>query len=147
MRYLITFFLMISSINSFSQNKDLIYLWPGKVPGESKEKKEPAVAASRNDNVLRLSEITNPAIEVWLPERSKANETAVIIYPGGGYNILAYDKEGTEIAVWLNKLGFAAFVLQYRVPDKKEGALQDAQRADSLTCRAGICDVNISGLS
>ena len=138
---------MISSINSFSQNKDLIYLWPGKVPGESKEKKEPAVAASRNDNVLRLSEITNPAIEVWLPERSKANETAVIIYPGGGYNILAYDKEGTEIAVWLNKLGFAAFVLQYRVPDKKEGALQDAQRADSLTCRAGICDVNISGLS
>ena len=61
--------------------------------------------------------------------RSVNNGSAVIVCPGGGYRILAYDKEGTEIAAWLNKLGFAAFVLQYRIPDKKEGALQDVQRA------------------
>ena len=57
------------------------------------------------------------------------NGGAVIVCPGGAYRILAWDKEGTEIAAWLNTLGYSAFVLQYRVPDKKEGALQDAQRA------------------
>jgi acetyl esterase/lipase len=51
------------------------------------------------------------------------------VCPGGGYRILAYNIEGTEIAAWLNKLGYAAFVLQYRIPDKKSGALQDVQRA------------------
>ena len=48
---------------------------------------------------------------------------------GRRLRILAYDLEGTEIAAWLNKIGFTAFVLQYRIPNKKEGALQDAQRA------------------
>ncbi len=116
-------------ISSFAQDNNLIYLWPGNVPGEPKEKAKPVIDKSRNDNVLRFSEITNPAIEVFLPEPVMRNGSAVIVCPGGGYSILAYDLEGTEVAAWLNKLGFAAFVLQYRVPDKKEGALQDAQRA------------------
>lgn len=121
--------IILISMNLFSQSKDLIYLWPGKVPGETKEKNIPVQSPSRNDNVLRLAEVTDPAIEIMLPEKANANGSAVIICPGGGYNILAYDKEGTEIAAWLNKQGFAALVLQYRVPNKKEGALQDAQRA------------------
>jgi acetyl esterase/lipase len=50
------------------------------------------------------------------------------VCPGGGYSILAVDLEGYEIAEWLNSLGFTAFVLQYRVPEKEEGALQDIQR-------------------
>lgn len=53
----------------------------------------------------------------------------MVICPGGGYQILAIDKEGYEIAQWLSELGFTAFVLQYRVPNKKEGALNDIQRA------------------
>jgi acetyl esterase/lipase len=129
MRYLFLILFMMFSVTAFSQEKELIHLWPGKVPGETKEKNIPVQAPSRNDNVLRLAEITDPAIEVWLPEKASINGSAVIICPGGGYNILAYDKEGTEIAAWLNKLGFTALVLQYRVPNKKEGALQDAQRA------------------
>jgi acetyl esterase/lipase len=126
--FIILLVVLVTSV-SFSQKKDLIYLWPGKVPGELKEKQPPVIEAAKNDNVLRFSEVTNPAIEVWLPDPSTQNGSAVIICPGGGYRILAYDKEGTEIAAWLNKLGFSAFVLQYRVPDKKEGALQDIQRA------------------
>lgn len=114
---------------SFSQKRDIIYLWPGKVPGEVKEKQAPVIDTTGKDSVLRFNEVTNPAIEVWMPDPSTVNGSAVIVCPGGGYRILAYDKEGTEIAAWLNKLGFAAFVLQYRIPDKKEGALQDAQRA------------------
>jgi len=115
-------------MNGFSQNKELIYLWPGKVPGELKEKQPPVIDAPRNDGVLRYSEVTNPAIEIW-PAGQNNKKAAFIVCPGGGYKILAYDKEGTEIAGWLNKLGFSAFVLQYRIPDKREGALQDAQRA------------------
>jgi acetyl esterase/lipase len=129
MKQLFTIILLLCSIIAFSQNNDLLYLWPGKVPGELKEKLPPSLDASRNDNVLRFSEITNPAIEVWLPDQATKNRSAVIVCPGGGYKILAYDKEGTEIAAWLNKLGYTALVLQYRIPDKKEGALQDVQRA------------------
>lgn len=120
--------LMIISLPGYSQNKELAYLWPGKVPGEPKEKKSPVIDAPRNDGVLRYSEVTNPALEIW-PAGGNNNRAAVIVCPGGGYRILAYDKEGTEIAAWLNKLGYNVFVLQYRIPEKREGALQDAQRA------------------
>jgi acetyl esterase/lipase len=129
MKHLFTFILILFSGSSFSQKKDIIYLWPGKVPGEVKEKMEPVLDPARKANEVRYAEVTNPVVEVFLPEASLNNGSGVIVCPGGAYRILSYDKEGTEIAAWLNKLGYAAFVLQYRIPDKKEGALQDAQRA------------------
>jgi acetyl esterase/lipase len=128
MKIILITILMTASLSISAQNKELVTLWPGKVPGEVKEKQPPVVDAPRNDNVLRYSEVTNPAIEIW-PAGQNNNGAAVVICPGGGYRILAYDKEGTEIAAWLNKLGFNAFVLQYRIPEKRDGALQDAQRA------------------
>jgi acetyl esterase/lipase len=129
MKYLLTFLLVASSLNSYSQKKEIISIWPGKVPGEPKEKHAPVFDTPKNDHIVRFTEVTDPAIELWLPDPVIKNAPAVIVCPGGGYNILAYDLEGTEIAAWLNKTGFAAFVLQYRVPNKKEGALQDVQRA------------------
>jgi acetyl esterase/lipase len=100
-----------------------------KSTGELKEKMPPVIDNSKKDNIIRFTEVTDPAIEIYKPDPSLKNGASVIVCPGGGYSILAYDLEGTEIAVWLNKLGFTALVLQYRVPDKKEGALQDVQRA------------------
>jgi len=129
MRYLIIIALILFSQEIYSQKNEIIKLWPGKVPGEAKEKMPPKMDTPRNDNVVRYAEVTDPAIEVFLADPAKNNNGAVIVCPGGAYKILAYDKEGTEIAAWLNKLGYNAFVLQYRIPDKKEGALQDAQRA------------------
>jgi acetyl esterase/lipase len=129
MKTLLTVFLMMISLTTFSQKNEIINLWPGKVPGELKEKKPPEIADSKNDNILRYSEVTDPAIEVFLPNPAVNNGSAVIVCPGGGYQILAYDLEGTEVAAWLSNLGFTAFVLQYRIPEKKEGALQDVQRA------------------
>lgn len=116
-------------ISSFSQKKDMISLWPGKVPGESKPKAAPVADTKTKDKVFRYAEVTDPALEVFMPDKPVSNGSAVIVCPGGGYNILAYDLEGTEVAAWLNSLGYTAFVLQYRIPQKKEGALQDAQRA------------------
>jgi len=128
MKYVFVAFFMMFYLSSFSQNK-MIELWPDKVPGELKEKSDLVIAPSKNDNVIRVSEVTDPKLEVFIPEKMNDKHSAVIICPGGGYSILAYDLEGTEIAQWLNKLGYAAFVLQYRVPKKKVGALQDLQRA------------------
>jgi acetyl esterase/lipase len=129
MKQLITFIFLLLSLSAFSQKKDIIYLWPGKVPGELKEKQEPVLDPARKANEVRYAEVTNPTIEVYLADPVKNNKSAVIICPGGAYRILSYDKEGMEIADWLNKLGYSAFVLQYRIPNKQEGALQDAQRA------------------
>ncbi len=135
MKHLFTILFLLFSLSIFSQKKDIIYLWPGKVPGELKEKHDPVLDPARKANEVRFAEITNPAVEIYLPDPSIRNGAGVIICPGGAYRILAYDKEGTEIAAWLNKLGYTAFVLQYRIPDKQEGALQDAQRAIRLVRR------------
>jgi acetyl esterase/lipase len=129
MKKSLSILLMMCSLSAFSQKHEMLYLWPGKVPGEVKEKTAPSVDTSQKDAIIRFSEVTNPALEVFLSKPGTNNQSAVIVCPGGGYQILAYDLEGTEIAAWLNKMGFTAFVLQYRIPNKKEGALQDAQRA------------------
>ena len=61
--FIILLVALVSS-ESFSQKKDLVYFWPGKVPGELKEKQPPVIDPPKNDNVLRISEVTNPAFEV-----------------------------------------------------------------------------------
>jgi acetyl esterase/lipase len=113
---------------------ELIPLWPDTAPGEKgdigEEKEQPA----RGDNITRLTNVTRPTLEVFLPPPEKNTGTAVVICPGGGYNILAYNLEGTEVAEWLNSIGVAGIVLKYRVPARKgrerfEAPLQDAQRA------------------
>jgi|TARA_B110000495_G_scaffold196806_1_gene206175 acetyl esterase/lipase len=114
---------------TLAQGNKTIYLWPGQVPGETEAKHDPVQTDNTSGNVIRITDITNPALIVYEPEESKKNGSSVIVCPGGGYSILAVDKEGYEIAEWLNSLGYTAFVLQYRVPKKYEGAFMDIQRA------------------
>lgn len=84
---------------------------------------------------IRTSLVTTPTITAFFPDADKAQGTAVIICPGGGYSYLVMNQEGTEIAQAFNKKGIAAFVLKYRLPndkimpDKTIGPLQDAQQA------------------
>jgi acetyl esterase/lipase len=90
-------------------------LWPGGAPGAKGDK--PA---------------DKPTLTVWLPEKEKRVPTAVIICPGGGYDHLATDHEGKQVARWLNSLGVTAFVLEYRHQGRgyrHPAPLQDAQRA------------------
>ena len=109
-----------------------LHLWPGQVPGETKSKAPAVTSDNRSGNVTRLDEVTDPILEVFEPEMGNYSGLGMVVCPGGGYNMLAIDHEGYEIAKWLNQQGITAFVLQYRVPQKKEGALQDAQRAIRL---------------
>jgi len=119
----------VFTLSAYAQTEETIYLWPGNVPGETGPKHAPVQTPDTSGNIIRLTDVTNPAMIVFEPEKSVKNGAAVIICPGGGYSILAIDLEGYEVAEWLTKLGYTAFVLQYRVPGKQQEALYDVERA------------------
>lgn len=126
-----------------AQNREVLYLWPDKVPGETESKHEPVQTNNTAGDVTRLTNINNPSLTVFIPETPNDSKGAIIVSPGGGYGILAIDKEGYEIAEWLNSLGYTAFVLQYRVPKKRKGALQDIQRAIRMVrSKASVYNLN-----
>lgn len=118
-------------------------LWPGDPPGKKIELPPEADATGPDDamvagrRVIRLGNVSIPTIAVYRPEPALDTGAAVIICPGGGHHILAWDLEGTEVAEWLNSIGVTGIVLKYRVPSRNpdrrwEAAVQDAQRAVSL---------------
>ena len=118
---------------NLSAQDTIIPLWPNKIPnqGPSIEKEEDVV-----ENIRWIRNVQEPSIEVYLPGKGSANGRAVLIFPGGGYQGLAYDWEGTDIAKTLNSKGIAGIVVKYRLPlsksiveKKEEVPLQDAQRA------------------
>jgi acetyl esterase/lipase len=113
-------------------------LWNGKAPGEKDDIGAEKLLPPRGAKpIQRLSNVTDPTISLYKPAADKDTGAAVLVCPGGGYNILAMDLEGTEVADWLNSIGVTAIVLKYRVPRRKDlpkhqAPLQDAQRAMSL---------------
>lgn len=129
MKFIFSFLALFLALAGHAQTRDTLYLWPDKVPGELKAKQAEVVSDNSSGNVIRLAEVTNPSLVVFEPAKPNSSGVGIIVCPGGGYNILAVDKEGYEIAEWLNSLGYTAFVLQYRIPNKQKGALQDIQRA------------------
>lgn len=133
-------FALISNLNA-AEKPTIVDVWPGKPPGEMMDAAPDVVQptkAGEDSPTLRIASVTKPTISIFKP--AKPNGAAVVIAPGGGYNILAWDKEGEEVAQWLNTLGVTGIVLKYRVPrrpgDPKGepplGPKQDAQRAISL---------------
>ena len=92
-------------------------------------------ADTGTDGVIRVSKVSVPEMTIFQSKKSGGKNTAVIICPGGGYSILAYNLEGTDVAKIFNEWGITAIVLKYRLPsdvimkDKSIGPLQDAQRA------------------
>lgn len=115
-------------------------LWPGIAPGsEQVTLTEQFIERSKDPKVLdrAITGITQPSMIPFFPSKGKANGAAVLIMPGGGYQRVVVDKEGLDIAEWLNKEGVTAFVLKYRLPAEGHQLghyvpLQDAQRAMRL---------------
>jgi acetyl esterase/lipase len=127
------------AVPSHAADKPLVLdVWPGKAPGESgnvgEEKSE------EKGKVTRITNVSHPTLTVFRPAKDKDTGAAVVIAPGGGYNILAWDLEGTEVAAWLNSIGVTGIVLKYRVPRRPDSpkdqappqAQMDAQRAISV---------------
>ena len=118
-------------------------LWPGTPPGEVKELPPehdttgPDSRTVAGRRVSRLTNVSRPTLSIFKAPAESDTGAAVIIAPGGGYRILAYDLEGTEVAEWLNSIGVTGIVLKYRVPARHADrpwlvSAQDGQRAVSL---------------
>lgn len=120
-----------------------IALWPDKVPGEiaalppeaDTTKSDGDLVAGRR--VIRLGNVSAPTLTIYSPAAERNTGATVLVCPGGGYNILAMDLEGTEVCEWLNSIGVTGALLKYRVPRRagqpQHGPpLQDAQRALGL---------------
>lgn len=114
-----------------------IPLWPHPMsefnPGpehDATTAKDNAVAGKA---VIRLANVTDPTLTFY-PSPLRSTGAAIVVFPGGGYSILAFDLEGTEICEWLNSIGVNAVLVKYRVPEppgvpRYAEPLQDAQRA------------------
>ncbi|MEQ5789800.1 alpha/beta hydrolase [Muricauda sp. NFXS6] len=130
MRHFLYVILLMYGCLGHAQNH-ILPLWEGKVPNAKvstlqEQMKKPAARV--------ISKVIDPALEVYLPSAVINTGAMVMICPGGGYGALAYDKEGTDIAKWLNGHGIAAAVLKYRLPEDSSNEiphlspLMDAKR-------------------
>lgn len=127
-------------------------LWPHGAPGApSNAGPETNSATPKNKiagrQIILLGNVTNPTITLY-PAKDNRTEQTVVVFPGGGYQILAIDLEGTEICDWLNRINVTCVLLKYRVPNtgpypKSSAALQDAQRAIGMVrAHAGEWHIN-----
>ena len=115
-----------------------VNIWPGVAPGsESWTHKEITVADTPIGAVV-LNVVT-PTLTAYLPEKAKATGSGVIIAPGGAFVALAIDLEGNEVARWLQQKGIAAFVLKYRIMEKKGEGIPAGMNMDEAG-KFGIAD-------
>ena len=114
-------------------------LWPKGAPGAPSNPAPEVDTTTAKDNlvtgkpIVRLGNVSVPTLTLYTP-RHKNTGAAVVVFPGGGYHILAIDLEGAEVCDWLNSAGIACILVKYRVPGsgpypKSSAALQDAQCA------------------
>ena len=128
---------VFGTVPSWAQ-QEIIELWPNGLPADAiPVPAERAQALKRKNSIERIAYVDTPSLSIWPADSANANGTAVIVCPGGGYNILAWQKEGVELAQWFNQLGVTAAVLKYRVPRRNPEKihwepLQDVQRGIRL---------------
>ena len=149
MRRCVLFLAAIASMTTsvFAQNpgwppspgRTTLPVWPHAAPGAQPNPAPEVDTTTAKDHliagkpIIRLGNVSAPTLTLYTPT-GKNTGAAVVVFPGGGYRILAIDLEGTEVCDWLNSAGITCVLLKYRVPDtgpypKSAAALQDAQRA------------------
>ncbi|MCA9079772.1 MAG: alpha/beta hydrolase [Planctomycetaceae bacterium] len=143
---LAAWFATSSSLPLFGSEPTVLKVWPDQPPGPQALVDGPEIdrqqASDRlvgGKSVMKLGNVSSPEVHLFRPDAAKANGAACVVCPGGGFSILAWDLEGTEVADWLTENGVTAIVLKYRVPTrahdapgKWQGPVMDAQRALSL---------------
>jgi acetyl esterase/lipase len=156
MKSLITALFVVSALGSLSAQTTAwqpspghtqVPIWPGAVP-DARSVPRPETAATETKDLVAgkpwvyVSNVSQPTITVYAP-KGMNTRAAVVVFPGGGYEILAMDLEGTEACDWLTSKGITCVLLKYRVPAPRSDpnwgaypespmALEDAQRAVGL---------------
>jgi acetyl esterase/lipase len=110
---------MVMACSAYSQT---VNVWPGVAPGSEHWTQKERVAENTPIGTVVFNVVT-PTLTAYLPERSKATGIGVIIAPGGAFVALAINLEGNDVARWLQERGIAAFVLKYRIMEKKQEGL------------------------
>ena len=111
-----------------------VRIWPADRLREGADRQPYAFKENELDSSnLVIGDIVNPQFTIFRA-KGEGPRPAVVVFPGGGYRVLGWNKEGTEVAEWLNSLGFTAVVLLYRTNDR-DGALCDAQRTMGILRR------------
>jgi len=136
MKYLSGLFMTVLLSANGLMAQQVLPLYPGPIPGA-----KPTPADYQETTVMRegrgagISKVSVPTLTVYQPAKGKANGTAVIVCPGGGYSGLAIGHEGYPVAEKFAAMGVTAFVLKYRLPsdeimqDRSVGPLQDVEQA------------------
>jgi acetyl esterase/lipase len=134
--------LLIAAPFSFAQQVTLP-LWPNGAPEAYNGDAETDITKSSDRLVAgkplaHMTNVSNPMLALYPPPAGKNTGAAVVVFPGGGYKILAYDLEGTEVCTWLNSIGVTCVLVKYRVPfpnhyPENPADLEDAQQAMRIT--------------
>ena len=142
-RIAVSLLVLVCAVPALAQvQPKAIPLWPGVAPGDTGDigdekdttKPDPNVPPDSPSYIIRLGNVSTPTITVYKPPADKDTGAALVVCPGGAYQILAMNLEGTEVCQWLNSIGVTGVLLKYRVParkglEKHAAALQDVQRA------------------
>ena len=118
-------------------------LWPNGAPepyhgGPEQDITKPTDALIAGRSLMHLTNVSNPTLAFYPAPAEKNTGVAIVVFPGGGYRILAYDLEGTEVCTWLNSIGVNCALVKYRVPfathyPENTADLEDAQQAMRIT--------------
>jgi acetyl esterase/lipase len=134
---------LLASAPFASAQQTTLPLWPNGAPepytgGPEKDATVPTDNLVAGKPLMHLTNVSNPTLTLYSPEAAKNTGAAVLVFPGGGYRILAYDLEGTEVCAWLNSIGMTCILVKYRVPfanhyPENTADLEDAQQAMRIT--------------
>ncbi len=137
-------FALTAVVPLFARSADplpVLDVWLKAAPGEKGNVGEEKATVGKSGGISSITNISKPTITIYRPAKDTNTGAAVVIAPGGGYNNLAWEHEGTMVGEWLQSIGVTGVLVKYRVPRRPDspkgepplGALQDAQRAISLT--------------
>jgi acetyl esterase/lipase len=129
---------LFTCLTACSADSQVVSIWPGVAPGSEKWTQKERAADNTPIGTVVFNVVT-PTLTAYLPERTKATGTGIIVAPGGAFVALAIDLEGNNVARWLQERGIAAFVLKYRIMEKRQEGIPSGMNMDEAG-KYGIAD-------
>jgi acetyl esterase/lipase len=130
--------IVLTLLAAGSAPAQVVNLWPGVAPGSEGWTQEEKTYENTPVGTV-IQNVATPTLTAYLPDPANATGTGVIIAPGGYFVALAMSQEGTDVARWLQQHGIAAFVLKYRILEKRQEGVPGPMNMDSVG-RFGMAD-------